>query len=354
MITGSTGTFVIRWKQTEIDGMEAPKMSSVCIGAAWRWSGSALRVDGPDQVILTADPTEMFQMRQRTSRSLRRVLSGHLRIAVPRAPLDDDAPLFDKGFVLTDGRDSFSAAFVERGGGEEPLVMFTGRLPPADTDLWVVQLLGDDAPVRRTADFSTGVICFTSGTMIATPEGPRPVERIREGDWLLTRDNGPQQVVWRGSRWMSGARFYAMPEFRPVRIREGALDSHHPNADLLVSPLHRILVKGARARALFNTDEVLVAAEMLINDRDIMVDYAVAEVTYHHLMLSEHQIVWANNVECESFHPANTALDALAEDARDRLLELYPELGDDPFSYGETARRDLSRPEAAILRHAMG
>jgi hypothetical protein len=40
-----------------------------------------------------------------------------------------------------------------------------------------------------------------------------------------------------------------------------------------------MLIKGAAAQALFNTPEVLVAAEDLLNDGSIMVDHLLREVT---------------------------------------------------------------------------
>mgnify|MGYP003561850666 FL=1 len=43
------------------------------------------------------------------------------------------------------------------------------------------------------------LICFANGTRIATPRGERPVEDIRPGDRVMTRDNGPQPVRWAGS-----------------------------------------------------------------------------------------------------------------------------------------------------------
>ena len=112
-----------------------------------------------------------------------------------------------------------------------------------------------------------------------------------------------------------------------------------------------LLVKGAAARALFNTPEVLVSARDLVNGSSVAVDYAMREVTYIHLMLPRHQIIWANGVETESYHPANAALSTLENNDRKRLLRMLPELEYDLNSYGAYARRNLSASEAAILRH---
>lgn len=40
------------------------------------------------------------------------------------------------------------------------------------------------------------VICFAAGTMIRTARGERPVEKLRVGDLVVTRDNGLQPLAW--------------------------------------------------------------------------------------------------------------------------------------------------------------
>jgi hypothetical protein len=74
-------------------------------------------------------------------------------------------------------------------------------------------------------------------------------------------------------------------------------------------------------------------------------------VTYIHLLLGAHQVLWANGVESESFHPASAAMSALDTQDRIRLNGILPQLEHDPHSYGAYARRNLSSSEAAILRH---
>ena len=174
---------------------------------------------------------------------------------------------------------------------------------------------------------------------------------LREGDRLSTRDDGPQEIQWIGRRHVSGARMQAMPELRPIRVRAGALGNRFPAPDLLVSPSHRLLLRGAVAAALFNAREVLVAAYDMLNDRTILRDHTLREVTYFHLMLERHQIVWANGVESESFHPAHTSLGTIEPGQRERLLAVAPGIERNPHDYGDPARRTLSTPEAAILLH---
>lgn len=140
-----------------------------------------------------------------------------------------------------------------------------------------------------------------------------------------------------------------MPELRPVRLRAGAIDGDCPEPDLVVSPQHRIVLKGRIATALFGTPEVLVTARDLLDDRGILIDRSLAEVTYVHILLPRHQIVRANGVETESFHPASTDLETIGEDQRRRLLDIVPGIDADPHLYGVAARRTLSAEEAAVF-----
>ncbi len=354
MKTGFRGTFVISWSQTELDGLWSAPLDTLRVGTAWTWTGEAVRVDGPSGVLPLGDAQGEADLRKRAAMTVRRLLRAV--DAEPRLPaIDaDDAPLFDTSFNVTDGRDTWTISLIATGQGRTPLLMFVGAIPPRQTDLWVVSHNIDLAARDQTADSPGGVICFTPGTMIATAEGPRDVAGLREGDRIQTKDNGTQKILWIGSRRISGARLYAMPHLAPIRLREGALDKGVPDSGLLVSPDHRMMLRGARAKVLFNCDEVLVTARDLVNDSSIVVDRAVREVTYIHLLLPSHQVVFANSVETESFHPASAAMATMDPTEQARLFARLPDLRGDAQTYGSYARRVLSDGEAAILRHDAG
>lgn len=355
MKTGFRGTFVISWAQTEVDGLAAAPLGALGVGASWRWSGRAVRVDGPQDVLRLDGAAGEDELHRRAARKVGRLVgqrgAPHRGVAAGQrseAAVFDD-PLLQLGFVVTDGYAPYPVTLVGQDQGRPPLLMFPGHLPPADTDLWVVRAQLESAEVHRLTDQPSGVICFTPGTRIRTAEGDVAVEDIGEGDRVQTKDNGLQEVLWIGRKRISGARLYAMPELRPIRLRQGALGVERPDADLVVSPSHRLVLRGARARALFNTDEVLVRAGDLIDDARVLRDHALTEVTYVHLLLPRHEVVFANGLEAESFYPAGEALHALDGEPRRQLLGMMPELGGDPLAYGDVARRALSRAEAAIL-----
>lgn len=351
MTTGFTGTYVLSWSQTELDGLKSAPLSALHVGAIWSWQGGATRVDGPTEVLKLDLADEERDIRRRAARVVRRLVGEALdgTSTAPRPEAEPGDPLVDGSFILTDGHSSYAASVIAVRGAER-LIMFVDELPVAGRDYWVVGLSRPEAMRPRDKD-QGGVICFTPGTRIATPWGAVPVEELREGDRVLTKDNGPSEILWTGARRLSGARLYMRPDLRPVRIRAGAFGIDRPDGDLLVSPEHRLLVQGRAAQALFNTPEVLVTARDLIDDRNVRQDIRLKEVTYIHLLLDRHQVIWANSVETESFHPASAALPALREGDRARLLAGLPQLIEDPLSYGDYARRNLTKSEAAIMMH---
>lgn len=350
MITGFRGTFVISWSQTDVDGLEAAPIEALEVGAAWSWRGEAVRVDGPNDLLRLEGADGEAELRRRAARSVRRLVGAVVQKKNTIPAAEPSEPLMDSSFVVTNGAQSYTVTLIEVGPGSHPLLMFLDDLPPRNTDLWVVhQSLSTGGGHAARAD--GGVICFTPGTSIATPDGPRRVEELREGDLVQTRDDGAQEILWVGSRRITGARLFVMPHLRPVRIRAGALGIERPEREFLVSPEHRMLVRGPAAQALFNCSEVLVAAADLVNGTTVLTDLKLREVRYIHLLLPRHQILWANGVETESFHPANADLKTLSEPDRLRMLAQFPGLDRDPYLYGGHARRNLTVSESAILRH---
>lgn len=366
MKTGFRGAFVISWSQTDIDGVKAAPTEALDTGVLWSWQGDVVRVDGPTELLCLDQAEGAANLRKRAARMVRRLVGAAVDMTKKPEEIEIDEPLMEGGFVVTNGAQSYSVTVIDV-AGSWPLLLFLDEMPPRNQNLWVVHhsmgaiglapgrpgapgVSGADS-AASAASAAGGVICFTPGTMIETPHGPRPIETLREGDRVLTKDNGAEEICWIGSRHMSGARLFAMPKLRPVRFRPGALGIERPDQELLVSPGHRMLLRGHAARALFNTSEVLVAARELINNSTVAVDHSLREVTYIHLLLPRHQILWANGVETESYHPAHASVADLSAPDRARLLRRLPDLETDPGSYGAFARRNLNVSEAAILRH---
>lgn len=187
--------------------------------------------------------------------------------------------------------------------------------------------------------------CFAMGVLVETSDGPRPVESIRPGDRVLTRDCGPQVVRWAGQRSLSLAEVLANPALQPVELAPGALGPGLPDRALTLSPQHRLLLAGPRCELLFGEIEVLVPALHLAGRAGV--SRPLAPVTYVHLMFDRHQIVQTHGIWSESFQPGERVLCAMPDLQRDELLHLFPEL--DSGEVYPAARATLKAHETRVL-----
>ncbi len=196
-----------------------------------------------------------------------------------------------------------------------------------------------DADGNTDVAFATvnTVPCFAAGTLILTPSGPRIIDDLQPGDRVITRDHGAQPVRWIGRR-----RVPATGTFAPVVIEP---ETFGPHDRLVVSPQHRILCRGPQAELTMGTSEVLVAAKHLVNGQSVWVDRHRATIDYVHILFDRHEVVWANGVEAESYHPGPETLDTAM---RRELLALFPELAPEA-AIGPSARSGACAHEALAL-----
>ncbi|WP_135507438.1 Hint domain-containing protein [Roseovarius aestuariivivens] len=191
--------------------------------------------------------------------------------------------------------------------------------------------------------------CFTPGTRIATPTGERLVEDLREGDRIITRDNGLQEIRWVGRRDLTGSELRTAPHLKPILIRAGALGRGLPERDMMVSPQHRLLISNERSALYFEDREVLAAAKHLTGIEGV--DAVEARgVSYIHFMFDQHEVVLSNGAWTESFQPGEQVLDGMGQAQKTEIFELFPELREaDGIKAYQAARRSLKKHEAQML-----
>ncbi|QFT93752.1 Hemolysin, chromosomal [Roseovarius sp. THAF9] len=185
------------------------------------------------------------------------------------------------------------------------------------------------------------IICFTPGTRILTPQGERAIETLRPGDLVITRDNGPQPIRWLGHRTVEGRG-----KFAPIAVNSTVMEG--ARRPLLVSPQHRLLFSGYRTQLLFGESEVLVAAKHLVDGHDVRITERHL-VTYFHMMLDQHEIVYAEGAATESFLAADVGVGALSDASREDMFRAFPHLRGDLSAYGDTARLCLRAHEARLV-----
>ena len=166
--------------------------------------------------------------------------------------------------------------------------------------------------------------CFTPGTLIETPDGPRIVEDLRPGDLVLTLDDGPQPLRWVGRCDLSLAQVTRTPALRPITIAPGALGPSVPTKSLTVSPQHRILLDGAQCQLHFGEASMLAPAHHLLGQPGV--SRSLKAVSYIHLLFDRHQIVQTHGLWSESYQPGDASLAGLDAAQRGELMTLFPDL----------------------------
>jgi hypothetical protein len=278
------------------------------------------------------------------------VISNNLQIGGSRAQTVniggiDRQVIWDYTFTVSNGSDTWRIAvidvdldnsdLIDPGAENGYFLVFPDGLPPANTNLTIGPIIEND---RATSHAGLGgtVVCFAAGTLIETVGGPRPVERLVEGDLVLTRDDGPQPL-----RWIGITTVPALDELAPVVISKGVLGN---DTDLVLSPQHGVLLSDWRAQLYCGAEDVLVRAIDLIG-HDGVYRHTEGLVTYCHILFDKHQLVSAAGVWSESLFPGDVTRKSVGDAARAEIERLFP----DAPGYGPKAARCLRKFEARCL-----
>ncbi len=218
-------------------------------------------------------------------------------------------------FQDTEGN-TYLAPHITANGHQSALE--AGAIRSLSLDNIVTDTAGGMAAQRQPWDFVT---CFTDGTLITTPDGATPIEALRPGDSVVTQDHGTQPI-----RWIGAASCVALGRFRPVRIATGALGRGLPRRDLVVSQQHRMLISSHIARRVVGAQEVLVPAKKLIGLPGIDFARDRIAVTYYHLLLDHHEVIFAEDAPTESLMTGPMARQIMGAEAMAEIRVLFPEL----------------------------
>ena len=137
--------------------------------------------------------------------------------------------------------------------------------------------------------------CYCAGTLISTVRGDVRVEELAIGDEVLTLCSEPRPIKWIGRR--SYRRPFMGRNVTPILIKAGALSENVPQRDLYVSRDHAMYI-----------DEVLIAAEHLVNGLSIVRCHDVDSVQYFHIELERHDVIFAEGAAAETFVDCNNRL----------------------------------------------
>jgi Ca2+-binding RTX toxin-like protein len=260
----------------------------------------------------------------------------------------------DDLFIIEDTGDGPGSIILDggtTGQGAGDVLDLNGLLAPGSVNV-TSNIGGEKSGTAQLLDGTTvnfsnidSIICYATGTRILTDQGYRAIETLRPGDGIVTEDAGVQPL-----RWLGQTEVIAQDDLAAVRIDPGVL----PGAlrPLIVSQRHRMVLHGYLPELMFGTDQVFADAGHLV-DLPGVTRMEGGTVTYVHLALARHHVIWAEGMASESFFAGPSGLAALGAAQRADLLRALPQLQDDPHSYGAVARPCLHRYETEALMEQM-
>jgi hypothetical protein len=244
-----------------------------------------------------------------------------------------------------EGRLTFMAPDGERAevlllsaGEDRRLFLPLSPLEPG-LDYTLIAAVRDPGPVTL-ADVTS--VAFTRGTLITLPDGSqRPIEELRPGDLVLTRDHGAQPV-----RHAIARTLRAVGPFAPVVIPRETLRNAN---DLVLSQHQRLLLYQRGARRLVATAEMWVRARDLVDGETVTIRKG-GFCDYVSLAFDRHEVIYAECIPAESLLVNDETRRSLPEDARRALDQRLGPVSQTPAFGTEAPAALLAQARARLLR----
>ena len=184
-------------------------------------------------------------------------------------------------------------------------------------------------------------VSFARGTLITLATGAqKPIEDLRPGDRVLTRDHGPQPL-----RLLGQATLRAHGAFAPVVILSGTLGI---SGDLIVSQPHRMFLYQRKRIPGLPMSELLVQAKHLVDDENVFVREGGA-VEYFSLVFDRHEIIYAEGIPAESLMVNDATVSRLPPEIAAEVSRSFPGLAQVQHFGTEAGRRFLESVGPAAL-----
>jgi hypothetical protein len=179
--------------------------------------------------------------------------------------------------------------------------------------------------------------CLGGGTMLATAEGPMPIDWLRPGDRVLTRDNGYQPLLWVGQHTMPRR---APTVTRPLLLAADCFGAALPERDVLLSPGTGVLLAGHELELWFGESEMFACAR----HADPGATAGGGSQKLYSLLLAAPEVVLAEGMWVSSVHADAAYLSLLPDRIRGAV---GPQLQAD---HAEPVRAWLEDWEVAMFR----
>lgn len=309
--------FRVSWGINEGDGLGLP--ATLCLGDRYALSAgqSALR--------LNLSIAEVIRVGDATPPTATALLPG--------------ARVFVRGelkFMSTDG-EVITALVLQTG----PNILLLPLNPMRLATDYTLIAVNPDVTELRISELITG--CFAPGARVTLGDGGLcPVEALRIGQTVRTRDHGPQPL-----RWIGRVTTRAHGPFAPVTFPAGSLGNL---GALTVGPLQRIFLYQRGEDRMGTQAEILVQAQYLVDGRRVL-QRESGYVDYLSLVFDQHQIIYVEGIPVESMLVSRATLERLPATLAQDLAGRFPRLNQHAhFAQEIPPEKVTAAQRAAILR----
>ncbi|MCB6177361.1 Hint domain-containing protein [Rhodobacter sp. Har01] len=214
-----------------------------------------------------------------------------------------------------------------------PLSPVSGR-----TDYTLLRI--ETAPERaRLIDLMA--LSFARGTRITLATGLQvPIEELRPGDKVLTRDHGAQPL-----RFIGRATLRATGAFAPAVIPPGVLGN---SGTLIVSQQHRMFLYQRRRLPGLPSAELLVQARYLVDHETVFIREG-GFVDWFSLVFDRHEIIYAEGIPAESLMVNDATVSRLPPEIAAEVERQFPGLAQVQHFGTEAGRQFLESIGPAAL-----
>ena len=179
-----------------------------------------------------------------------------------------------------------------------------------------------------TPFFEDAFAALARGTLIATTDGPVAVEDLTPGTQVETVTSGPQTLLWVGAMTVyPDARTGLGGEAGSLtRLAADAFGMGRPSPDLVLGPRARVLFRSAACRSLVDQAEAFAPARAFVDGEAAIKVTPASPVRVYHLAFHGQQVLRANGMEVETYHPGAAPDTMLPSDQLEMFLALFPHI----------------------------
>lgn len=171
-------------------------------------------------------------------------------------------------------------------------------------------------------EFEVGFSAFARGTLIAAEHGQVAVDDLIPGTRVKTVKNGYRRLRWIGSMtYVPSMSNRDSGQSVLTRISADSFGLGRPMPDLLIGHGARLFRTSPSDRCAGGTP---TAATELVDGESVIQVSPVSPVELYHLAFDAPQIVWANGMECETFHPETMINPHFGGEMRALFMSMFP------------------------------